>query len=175
VAGLLDVFDDGEDNLQRLILRAEVEKPCPEHILCSIASGSRSLLIEEVGVLPSTLLPVYHARFDSVHKILHWPSFTASIEELSFENNSSLAVLKNVVCFAPVCTIADHENDNFLPSGRDIHMKHYRTVTEQGLAENGLLKKPDLMLLQPFTIYLVRPSPSHYCAVLSATNSKSQY
>lgn len=54
-------------------------------------------------------------------------------------------------------------------------MKHYRTVTEQGLAENGLLDQPDLLLLQAFTIYLVRPSLLHDYAVLLATNGKSQY
>lgn len=114
----------------------------------------------EAGSLRTILLPIFHARFDSVHKILHWPSFITSLGQLHSNKYdrgifSSLAVLENAVSFAAVCTIADHESDKLLPGDKVDLSTYFRIATEQGLANSGLLHHPDIILLQAFAIYLV--------------------
>jgi hypothetical protein len=71
---------------------------------------------------------------------------------------TSLAVLENAVHFAALCTMTDGESIDVLPSDRGELLLHYCSATERGLAENGLLHRPDIMLLQAFVIYLVSNS-----------------
>ncbi|QDS68709.1 hypothetical protein FKW77_003831 [Venturia effusa] len=114
----------------------------------------------ESASLRMILFPIFHARFDSVHKILHWPSFVASIDSLHSNEpdqgtQSSVAVLESAVSFAAVCTIADHESDKLLPISKDTLLARFRAATEQGLANSALLYQPDIALLQAFVIYLL--------------------
>jgi hypothetical protein len=107
------------------------------------------------------LLRIYHARVDSVYKILHWPTVLSLVEEshnciTGVDPILSVQCLETSIYFMALCSITNDEAKEMNLGDRSDVLQTYRSVTEDLLAKSSLLHSPDLTVLQAFVIYLVR-------------------
>jgi hypothetical protein len=107
------------------------------------------------------LLRIYHARVDSVYKILHWPTVLSMVEEshqsiVGIHPILSVQVLETAIYFMALCSITNDEAEEMDLGDRSEMLQTYRCVIEGLLARSSLLHSPDLIVLQAFVIYLVR-------------------
>lgn len=106
------------------------------------------------------LFNTYRARVDPIIKILHWPSTIADLENEDSKLGNSVELakalcLRRSICFTALCTMTENEIETEFGYTKSQLLHHLRVTAEASLSENGLLKRPDLTILQAFVIYLV--------------------
>ncbi|SLM40424.1 Transcription factor domain, fungi [Lasallia pustulata] len=115
---------------------------------------------EDLHPLPSQMLFLWQVYMDNVDpfmKVLHVPTMTKVIRELSGSYHSfgpSMQALVLVISLAAVMSLEDEEVHVNFKTDKDQLVARYRLGTEQALEQADFLNNPDIIVLQALTIYL---------------------
>ncbi|KIW92326.1 uncharacterized protein Z519_07310 [Cladophialophora bantiana CBS 173.52] len=134
---------------------------------CSYPSASNSSNLVDHCPSIQVLLKmkeIYVDRIDPVMKILHIPTFWASLTSAlprPQEIPNSLKAAMFGFCLATVSALDDDECQSLLEGPRAVMLARYRTIARQALVNAGFLHTSNPTTLQAFSLFLIGVRTSH--------------
>lgn len=185
VRGLRETLENSEDDDEFSTAEHRAERASQIYKTGAILfQNSRSAKYAALPIpslnVRTKLLHLYRYRVDSVYKILHWPTALSMFEANhvgsgNFSPSISSQTLEYSIYFMALCSVTDSEAEEMDLGIRPEMLQLYRPAVEDLFARSSLLQKPDLPILQAFSIYLVRLetlalSP-RFCSVVANLNN----
>lgn len=105
-----------------------------------------------------TLRVAFVERVDPMFKVLHVPTFWASVIETvnnPYQASKPLVALIFAVYFVVVSSLSEEEVQNVFGLAKSVAFARYRHATRQALAQAGLLTTSNPMVLQAYSVYVV--------------------
>lgn len=131
--------------------------------LCSsgLADPPPERLALTSNVVSSRMCQVYLDQVDPVVKILHRPSLCRLMQHggkyLEYpDGHPSTLLLSASVCYAAVCSMADHQVNAILQVSKTSAVAELRAACEAALEKSTVLVTTEITVLQAFILYIVR-------------------